>query len=111
MNHMQELVKFYSVRVIEKDGTIHHYIDFFSQDDFNKLEGLFYEVTDTIELPLSHCERVKCSFIILYSTYESDSEEKSLPRKVAYNLEGGRKKRVRKWLNYYRGYCDEFLPL
>jgi hypothetical protein len=110
MDIMQKLVKFHSVSVLEKDGTKHFYIDFFSQHDFDMLNDVCYEITDTIELPLSHSDRIRESFRTLYSPYLSYSQQKNLPHKVAYNLEGDRFKRVRTWLNYYRGYCDEFLP-
>jgi hypothetical protein len=106
-----QLVRFYLIKVIERDGVHHYYTGFFSEGDFTKLGEYFYDVQEMFELPIQHAENIRKNFEMLYTSYESDSDNKALPAKKAYKLDGEKYKKVRSWINFYRGYSSDFLPL
>ncbi|PMR71812.1 hypothetical protein [Billgrantia endophytica] len=107
MQYLQKLVKLQLVKVVGEDRVEYYYIDFFSQHDFNQIQNLPHKILDEVLLPISHCEAIRDNFRALYVSYETDGV---VSDKVAYNLNGDRYKRVRKWIEFYRKFSDDFLP-
>ncbi|MGP9656216.1 hypothetical protein [Halomonas sp. AOP35-4E-18] len=106
-----QLVRFYLIKVIERDYIDHYYTGFFSEGDFTNLGEYFYEIQEMFELPLQHADNIRKNFEMLYTSYESDSDNKALPAKKAYKLDSEKYKKVRNWFYFYRGYSSDFLPI
>lgn len=106
-----QLVRFYLIKVIERDYIDHYYTGFFSEGDFANLGEYFYEIQEMFELPLQHADNIRKNFEMLYTSYESDSDNKALPAKKAYKLDSEKYKKVRSWFYFYRGYSSDFLPI